>query len=70
MMDDKIQLSSLISKNIDAYMKHISIKSIMPFTYYVNSPLASMFGIQHVFQTLHVTFSTVCNLSIKSHHKE
>jgi len=63
MMDDKIQLSSLISKNIDTYIKHISIKLIMPFTYYVNSSLASMFRIQHVFQTLSVTFITVCNLT-------
>jgi hypothetical protein len=69
MMDDKIELSSLISKNIDTYIKHLSIKLIMPFTYFVNSPLVSVFRLQHVFQTMRVTFSTVYNLTPNSHNK-
>jgi hypothetical protein len=70
MMEDKIQLSRRISKNIDTYIKHISITLIaMPFTYYVNSPLASVFRKQQVFQTLRVTFSTVCNLTLGCQNK-
>jgi len=68
-MDDKIQLSSLISKNIDTYIKHIPITLVMLFTYHVNSPLASVFRIQQVFQTLRATFSTLCNLTLNSQNK-